>query len=546
MTVVGDARRGHADSAAVPAGRTVPRGAVLALARVEAMRLLRHPAMLGALAGYLALWGYALVTGDAANRYPVLQDSSRYIQLPTLLLAAGTLLAADFGVLRAVRHGVEPVYEVLVVGARGRGLAHLLAVLPAALLCAGLSLARIGHLAAKPGAVGTVQWLEVATGPAVVLLAGVLGVLLARLFPTPAAASLALALLAVFTFIAAVQNTAGWRWIAVVAIEDEFAQPLPSALVGRPAGLHLLWLTGLTALLAACALLRGRPGAAPQPPRRGTRPLWAVAAVAAVVAVVAGVLQMRPLPDSVVRARADITEHPAARQQCATRGSVTYCAFPEFKGRVTEWDGVVRGVLARTPDAVADARYAVRQRIFRDGIEAHANRPLPYAAWDTDDRREGTPGAVPVGTWWSAGSAGQDAESDAVAEFSALFAYRVVTGTLPREERGTTVCGARAVLTLWLAGQATGDSGAALKDLVGRTTGGLSLLVLESASGLDFDAREREFALKLLDEPSDRLGERVKGSWRELTAAGTTTDRAAELLGVRAPAQVPAGERACA
>ncbi|MEU5599611.1 hypothetical protein [Streptomyces sp. NPDC020298] len=85
----------------------------------------------------------------------------------------------------------------------------------------------------------------------------------------------------------------------------------------------------------------------------------------------------------------------------------------------------------------------------------------------------------------------------------------------------------------------------ALRDLEARSTGGLSLLVLNSATGLDFEPRETQFAQDLLAQPADRIGARVKASWRELTAPDTTTDRAAQLLGVRAPARVPADESTC-
>ncbi|MFF4016737.1 ABC transporter permease [Streptomyces sp. NPDC001843] len=526
-------------------GRGPARRGVPALARVESVRLLRHPAMLGGLGACLLLWGHALVTGDAANRYPVLQDSSRQVQLPLLLIAAGTLLAANLGALRSRRHGVEPVYAVTGLGIRARTLAHLLAVLPAVVLSALLVCARLGYLAAKPGAVGTIQWAEVATGPAVVLLAGVLGVLTAASSTSPAAASLVVAVLAVFTFVAAVQNTADWRWLAVIAGEDEFAQPLPSALIGRPAGRHLLWLTGLSTVFACAALLRGRTDEVPEGPRRGTGALWMCTAAATVLAVLSGVLQTRALPDSVVRARAAATDRPARQQKCEKQGNVTYCAFPEFTGRVKQWNGVVRGILARTPDGIATAPYAVRQRILRAGAEAQDGGPLPSAAWEADDRRAGTPAAVPVGTWWSAGSAGQDAESDAVAEFSAMFSYRVVSGSVPKAPRVNTVCGSRAVLTLWLAAQASGETAAALRDLEARSTSGLTLLVLNSATGLGFEHRETRFAQDLLAQPADRIGARVKASWQELTAPGTSTDRAAQLLGVRAPARVPADESPC-
>ncbi|MFE7117576.1 hypothetical protein ACFU99_19390 [Streptomyces sp. NPDC057654] len=536
-----------ANASGRPNSRTVERGkgAVTALARAEAMRLLRHPAFLASLAGYFALWGYDLTFGAAAERYPVLQESSWSGQLPLLLIAAGTLLAANLGALRGQRHGVEPMYTVLVLSRRARTAAHLLAVLPAVALAVALAAARILVLATRPGAVGTINWAEVATGPAAVLFAGTLGVLLARLSGSTASAPLAVAGLGVLTFVAAVQNTANWRWLTVVAIEDEFAQPLPSALLARPTAAHLLWLAALSAGCVALALLRDGPDATPDAQHRGTGALRTCTAAAAVLAVLAGALQLRPVPDDVSRARTLATEHPAWEQRCSTRGQVTYCAFPEFSGRVAQWDGVVRGILRRAPARIADDRFAVRQRLFHPGSQPHSGGQLPQDAWDADDRRAHTPGAVPVGTWWSAGNAGQEAASDAVAEFSTLFAYRTVTGKLPNKPRTDKVCGSRAVLTLWLAGQATNETRNALHNLTSRTTGGLSLLVQESSTGLAFDAREVTYALDLLDRPAPDLGAKARAAWLELTAPGATTDRAARILGVPAPPQVPAEERMC-
>jgi hypothetical protein len=42
---------------------------------------------------------------------------------------------------------------------------------------------------------------------------------------------------------------------------------------------------------------------------------------------------------------------------------------------------------------------------------------------------------------------------------------------------------------------------------------------------------------RLLTEPQGEVERRVKASWAELSAPGTTTDRAAALLGVTVPAE---------
>jgi hypothetical protein len=177
-----------------PAPSTPSRGrsAILALARVESVRLLRHPALPAATALYAAFWLYDLATGDRAHRFPVLQDESWFIHLPLLLVAAGVLLAANQGALRSHRNSTEPAYEVLVVGRPQRVYAHLLSLLPAVGLSLLLTVARIGYLSAQPGAVGEVRPWELLAGPLCVLLAGVVGVLLSTLATAGAIAPMAL------------------------------------------------------------------------------------------------------------------------------------------------------------------------------------------------------------------------------------------------------------------------------------------------------------------------------------------------------------------
>ncbi|MEV0533083.1 ABC transporter permease [Kitasatospora sp. NPDC050463] len=507
-----------------------PRGraTVVALARVEAVRLLRHPAVLAALALYAGFWGYDLATGDAGNRFPVLQDASWSVHLPLLLLAAGVLLAANQGALRAHRNGTEPVYEVLVVDRARRVGAHLLATVPVVLLAALLTAARVGYLAARPGAAGEVRVLDVLAGPGCVLLAGAVGVLLAVLATAPAIAPLALVGLGMLTFAGAVNSSADWRWFGLVAVENENAAPLPASLVDRPAGAHLLWLAALTAVCAVAAVVRA--GA------RGTG--WKVAgALALVVALVAGFLQLSGVAPDVAERRTAFTERPAAQQSCTTRSGISYCAFPGFEVWTGEWADVAEGVLRHVPQDAAHGPFAVRQRIFPAGGSSSSGVAPPLKAWAADDAAAGTPGAVTVGTDWSDGAAGGDRRSDAVAGFAVQFAHRVVAGRVPDQPRLEMVCGARSVLVLWLAAEATDGTGDAMRSLRARSWGGISLPLLGSATGLSFEPRGATAAYELIGRPAEQTAAKVAEHWAELTAPGTSVARAAELLGIPAPAE---------
>ncbi|WP_285735981.1 hypothetical protein [Kitasatospora phosalacinea] len=477
---------------------------------------------------YAAFWIFDLATGDAAHRFPVLQDESWFVHLPLLLLAAGALLAANQAALRSHRDSTETVYETLVVGRARRVLAHLLSLLPTVLIAAVLTAARIGYLANRPGAVGQVRYWDLLAGPLCVLLAGVIGVLLSVFATSGVVAPTAVVGLGVLTFAGALNAGSSWRWLGLLAFEDENAAPLPVVLTARPAAAHAGWLAALAVLLATVAVLRsGGRGAG----------LKVVAAVAGAGVLVTGVVQTRGVSSAVVERRTAFTEHPAAYQDCTVGNGVTYCAFEGFDRWKQEWQQVAEGVLHRVPQDVAGAGYTVRQRVL-PFADANGGTALPES-WSRDDAAAGTPGAVTVGTDWSDGAAAGDRRSDAVAGFATGFAYRVVTGEVPDRPRLSMVCGARAVLVLWLAGEATPGTREALRSVRDRTFGGaISMPLLGSAAGVSFEPRAAELAFALIGQEGGRTAETVKAAWAEFSAHGTTVDRAAELLGVPAPEAV--------
>ncbi|WP_327337030.1 MULTISPECIES: hypothetical protein [unclassified Streptomyces] len=531
-TTTDDGARRAGTSLPAPGRGSRGRPAVPVLAGTESRLLLRHPAFLAAVVLYAAFWIYDLVPGGAAHAYPVLQDESWSVHLPLLLLAAGVLLAANQGVLRSHRNMTEPMYDVLVVGRSRRICAHLLSLLPAALLALLLTAGRMGYLAGRSGAVGEVRPWDVLAGPACVLLAGVVGVLLSTLVTSAAVAPMAVVGLGMLTFAGAVNTSASWRWFGLLAFENENAAPLPAALVHRPAAAHLAWLAALVVLLGATAVLRAGG--------RGTV-LKATTALALAAALVAGFTQTRGLSAADTDQVSAYTDHPAAHQRCTKENGLTLCAFPEFAPWTTQWAKVARGVLAYAPGEVAGAPYTIRQRIFPPGGASSNGQPPPLTEWAADDSRAGTPKAVTVGTDWSDGAAGGDRRSDAVVEFATGFAYRAVTGDVPGRPRLTMVCGARATLVLWLAGKATPGTQEALRSTRERTFGGgISLPLLNSGAGLSFEPRAADFAFDLIDRPSRANATVIKKNWAELTAPDTTVDRAARLLGVKAPPAVPA------
>jgi hypothetical protein len=508
------------------------RRAVFALAKVESIRLLRHPVTVVAVLFLIGIWVSEWLTNEA-NHFPVLQDVDRDTQLGIMLLLGGAaVIAGNLAVLRGHRHGTTALSDVLVLPYPMRTAAHLLAVLPLAVLAALLAAARIAVLAAAPAA-GRANPYELATGPAVVLLFGAVGVLLGRLTRSAIVAPLALlGLLAMLVVLPLLTRDGPARWFQPVVPESEpvFVLPAPANLMARPAGPHLAYLVGLAVLVAVAALARS--GA------RIVR-LALVAVVALALTVAGGVGQLAGPSQSVRQARLIAMQRPAGQQTCQRLGRVTYCAFPDFVSWIPSWDAEVRGVLRRVPTAIAQRPLAVRQRIVL--LNDNGAIPSPTEQWRADDTAAGTPNAVSIGTRWG--------DSRSASQLAALVAYRLIVGSGPTAD--STACGARGVLVGWLAGQASAHASIGLRKLAADQNGGggggggdkVFIEGIPGSGGILIPDRELAFALALLDRPADEIGARVRQSWDELTATGTTVDRAAEILGQPVPPAQNAAEK---
>ncbi|MCW6007944.1 hypothetical protein K1W54_25875, partial [Micromonospora sp. CPCC 205371] len=369
-----------------------PRGAMLALARVESRRLLRHPVTIVGLLLFLAPMVYQWASGGA-NRFPVLHDedwSKQFIGL--LTLGGAALVAANLAALRAHRHGTTAQYGVLVLPDAWRTGAFLLAVVPFAGVVALLVVVRIGLLALLPGAAGSPNPAELAAFPAMVLLLGALGVLLARVIRTAVVAPLVLLGLVVFTFAGVLRPVAAMRylpWLMPVSVEEPL-MPYPIDMMARPAGRHLAYLAGLVVIVVVAAL--AVTGA------RGRR-LTLAGAAGLAVAVLAGSAQYLPASDAVKKSRVEAVERPAGMQTCRTIDQVTYCAFDDFAPWIDGWDTVVRGVLRAVPDQEARRPLAVRQRVSTEDTRADGfvsgpeDRAAAAEAWRRIDDAAGTPNA---------------------------------------------------------------------------------------------------------------------------------------------------------
>jgi hypothetical protein len=259
---------------------------VLALARREAGRMLRHPA-------YLAALGFtALVVGQWIAREPGLHHPAPaiYVVLEwgfTFCYAPMTIVAANRVARSTMRHGLPDQLRSTPVDLRKRTVA----------LCAGAALgpaalalgAAVVALALSPHADAATAGLEadfVGRGtaalvhlPVLTLGAGLLGIMIARWLPYPGA--LPLAFLVTLMVVTASGQPWAWfkPWHLWYGATDGSAGELPAP----QDAWHAVYLLGLCALAFLAALWR-TPG-----PRRT---LAAAGVVVAAVTAFAGIAQL--------------------------------------------------------------------------------------------------------------------------------------------------------------------------------------------------------------------------------------------------------------
>ncbi|MEV5952707.1 ABC transporter permease [Streptomyces sp. NPDC051987] len=481
-------------------------GSVRALAAFEARQLLLQIPMLLFGLLYLTYVGYGLFGRDEGmDAYPVLHDVDRSTQGGPELFAVALLVCVHRAALLNRRRGLEEQFGVLAMPTARRTLAHALSVVPFALGVALVVGVQFTWAALRPGAVGHGSVFELAVAPLAVLLAGAVGVLLARLLPHPAAPLL---LLLGFGFVTSLlpggsgAHGVDWLWPAVL---ENGGTPVPGELLGRPAGWHALYLLGLTMLVVCVAMWVAGSRA---------RVLKAATAVA-LAAAVAGAVGQAPGDSAALRAaRKAEADHPAKFQTCVERAGSRYCAYPDWKGWTVDWASVVDRVRSEAGGAAATTRLTVRQRI-QEISDLTTDATLPTSA---------TPGTVTVGTQWG---------GNRVPEFAVGVARVLVAGS---EQASADMCDARGVTTMWLALAGDSTPATTFRHLrIDDSLKGSGVVRTSDGGSMSVSAQQTQVVRELLREPHDTVAARVKSHWRQLVSPHTTTADAARLLGVKAP-----------
>ncbi|MBC9728132.1 ABC transporter permease [Streptomyces sp. TRM68367] len=488
-------------SAPEPAREGHGLSSVLALARFEARELLMQIAVLCSLLLYVGYTGWKLFNGrEGMDEFPALQDADRATQALPQLVGIAVLVCVNRAVLRSRQHSTYRHFDVLPMPAGRRTVAHALSVVPFAALVTLVVALEFTWVALKPGAVGHGSSAELAVGPLGVLLAGFIGVLLARLLPSSFAAPIFV--IGVYAASSVLGDVHWLEWLWPV-VNDTGGDPLPSGLLGRPAAWHALYLAGLAALALCGAVLLS-----------GGR-TWALRAATgvALAATVTGVAGQSPGDSpALLAAREQASVAPEREQTCLPHGTSTYCAFPEWTGRTADWAAVAGRVQALAGGSAAREKLTVRQRIdARYGLQD-----------DASIAPSGGRGEVTVGTRWG---------GNRIPEFAVGAASVLVAGD---EESGGEVCDARVVTIMWLALGTERDPMTALRNVRVDDSVEGSAVVLTPTNPLTMTAEQTQVVRHLLARPRGEVTAAVKSHWAELTSPRTPLTRVADLLGVKA------------
>jgi hypothetical protein len=325
---------------------------------MEGRRLVRHPLFVG---GVLAsVGGFVLLF--AVHLAPVLQRDDIWTGLELFPLAVATFLLTNLAALRSRRHGTDELLETTPTSISARTLGHVLSVGWAVAVSTLVLAGEVAYtLSQRP--VGSPNLLELAVGPAIVAVLGVLGVALARWWRSAAGGPVSLVALGGIEIYLMFQlpnhsSTSGQyaRWLALWVPMSTAGDPARE-LVIRPSAWHLLYLVGLAGVIAVVALLRH--GLSVRSLGLGT--------VALALAVVAGTTQVRP-PTSTQRNRlAMLVLHPARYQVCRTDLGVRYCAYPGYKGWLDRWQQTGSSVVKQIPARGRRSDLIVRQALTTYG-----------------------------------------------------------------------------------------------------------------------------------------------------------------------------------
>jgi hypothetical protein len=502
------------------AGKPAPAAVARALGRVEA-RELSQSVWFGVGIGFClliyAIFGFVYSADNSETWEEYLQLTPWFVHP----LVGMSVLAGHRAVTRARRDGAEELFDSCPTPPVTRTIGFLLAgTVPLATIVVFLGALVTTSAVRSEGLHGPLGGDSVADLlGAVVLGAGgvALGVALGRwlrfaLVPVVAVVGIALASGAI--------NTVGggdWNPLTALATAPTIEGPSPVFLDRAPAW-HVLWLVGLTAVVAIAAVAR----------HRRDRPVAVVGAMALVVVLVAGIGATRPLSPASAERIAAVTADPEAHQRCVeTSGPVSVCAFALHRALLEATVARVEPIAAALPPEV---RPVTLRQVF-DGDLADLPPEVRRLLTAADLLRPD--GEVPLGFGGDSGFSFNDAGLD-VALAAAGLPLEAGDDLVPEVITGQ----ARGVVALWLATRGL-DHGQIADAVVGAhpsSSDPFERGVLEidpcAAPSVAWSAQDLAAARAVIDLPERDVLEVVHAEWARWTDPSTGTDELLDSLGL--------------
>jgi hypothetical protein len=529
----------------------------LALGRVEARKLLRHPASIVG-----ALLTLAVPVVASWREVPVLNRYDSLTAESLIPFGWGVLIAAHLGTMRAQRHRTTELFDSAVASRILITAGHLVTCAWAAVFASLLMLSELAYLKVIGGV--TTPRLEVAlAGPALIAFASAFGVALGRWAPRLFVAPLVLAGIVAICTALTTNTYAHPREFLSLWVPSEVVNGTVSEFSLRPYGWRLLYIMGLALLATAVAFAYHR---------RLRIVAVAVALLVATSAVFAGAHTMQEPSRATQVAAAEAAFEELRERTCREYASVRYCAFEGYESWIDRWRAPVEGVMAALPaEALPDdlliAQLPGEGQLYDDG----ANNVLVHRM-----RREINRGSfsslTDVNPSFSWGRGADEGRSEiALALMAATRAtaidtrFRLTEADVAgiqkphkfelRPGRRYRYCmmleQGRSIVALWLAAQATPRTETAFRAVYARSPyvagpdgGGTDyfepqfwtldeyLYETVGRTEVSWGTREAAYAVDLMKRDEAEVRAAIAADWAHLTDPATTTDEAAAALGL--------------
>lgn len=520
---------------AVPWAATTRWAVVGPLARAEVRRVLLHPAFIAG----LAITPVILSAATLSNAELSWLDAAGGTALGLVPLGWLTIIAANLVTLRPQRNGTVELLAAAPTPRPVRTAALLTTAIGPGIVTVVIAAAWMGYLDSRFDLRGSPSWSEAGAGVLIVAGAAVVGVAVARWLPNPVFGIGAV--IAVILIQARFIDVSTWPWnrnqgdlLRFLGFLGEPTSIGAEFLEVRPAGWHLVYLAGWTVVMGGVALAHDGVH----------RLVWACLGLGALTATGSGIAQVQSLTDDALDRMVDALVDPESHQVCEVEGDVTYCAYPEFRDDIVDWQGTVRSTLAVLPPTVGTLE--VRQRAatvigasdcsplrFTDALmPAVAARVSPAEIWPHDGmvhpplRVEGFP------------CSDQDTRGFFLAVQTAAWATGLPPAPHHDDVRCTAPGQARSAVALWAATVSTPGGAdtlvALLEQGVDDGSGLIRFTGWDSPPmwGVDYAVSDARAALALADlEPAD-LSDLIDGRWGDITAGSLSTSDLTDAAGV--------------